>query len=156
MRKRTLLPLLACLAIVALPADFAGGQRRASDVRLIAPLSGAEEPDRGDADGYGAASITVRRGTRRICWHVAARQLDPENTANPVIGGHIHRGAAGSNGPIVVGLFEDADLDPSGKGCVRAETRALAREIRRFPSRFYVNVHTTAFEGGAIRGQLSR
>jgi hypothetical protein len=154
MRKSALLPLLACMALVALPAELAGGQRRASDLRLIAAMSGAEEidqngqPNAGDPDGYGAANVTVRRN-RRVCWHIAARNIDA------VVGGHIHRGAAGSNGPIVVPFFESADLDPSARGCERVG-RALWRELRRTPSAFYVNVHTSAFPGGAIRGQLSR
>ena len=154
MRKRALLPLLACLAMVALPASLAEGQRRVSDVRLIAALSGSNEldqngnPGAGDSDGYGAASITVRRN-RRVCWHVAARNI------GTVIGGHIHEGSATENGAIVVPLFDSADLDPSGRGCVRAP-RAVWRELRRTPSGFYVNVHTNEFPGGAIRGQLSR
>jgi CHRD domain len=149
MRKRALLPLLACLAMVALPAELAGGQRRAPAVKLIAAMSGDEEPGGGDTDGYGAANITVSGTRRRICWHVAARQIDD------VVGGHIHRGARGENGDIVVPLFNQADLDPSARGCERVR-RSLGREIARFPSRFYVNVHTTPFPGGAIRGQLSR
>jgi hypothetical protein len=150
MRKRALLPLLACLAIVALPAELAGGQRRTSDVKLIAAMSGAEEVPAGDVDGYGAANITVRRN-RRICWHIAARNIEED-----IVGGHIHRGARGENGPIVVPLFDEADLDPSAKGCERVG-RSLRREIARFPSRFYVNIHTSpSFPDGAIRGQLSR
>ena len=155
MRKSALLPLLACVALVALPAELAGGQRRASDVRLIAALSGANEidpqtgqPGAGDPNGYGAASITVRRN-RRVCWHIAARQIDD------VVGGHIHQAPAGQNGDIVVPLFDAADLDPSARGCERV-ARSLWRQLRRTPSNFYVNVHTTAFPGGAIRGQLSR
>jgi hypothetical protein len=154
MRIRVLLPVLALVALVALPAELAGGQRRTSDVRLIAAMSGQNEVDQngtagqGDPDGYGAASITVRRN-RRVCWHIAARNI------GTVVGGHIHEGSTTQNGPIVVPLFESADLDPSGRGCVRAP-RAVWRELRRTPSGFYVNVHTSDFTGGAIRGQLSR
>jgi hypothetical protein len=154
MRKSALLPLLACMALVALPAELAGGQRRTSDVRLIAALSGANEVDQngnpgaGDADGYGAAAVTVRRN-RRVCWHIAARNI------GTIVGGHIHEGSPTQNGPIVVPFFDSADLDPSGRGCTRAP-RAVWRELRRTPSAFYVNVHTSDFPGGAIRGQLSR
>jgi hypothetical protein len=38
-------------------------------------------------------------------------------------------------------------------GCVSA-ARDLIKTIRMNPSNYYVNVHTTDFPDGAIRGQL--
>jgi hypothetical protein len=34
--------------------------------------------------------------------------------------------------------------------------RSLIRAILRRPRRFYVNVHTNDFPGGAVRGQLRK
>jgi hypothetical protein len=72
---------------------------------------------------------------------------------------HIHRGAAGEAPPnnIVVPLFvaPGAGVGPTAAtGCV-ATTPALATEISGNPAGFYVNVHTTEFPGGAMRGQLA-
>lgn len=45
-------------------------------------------------------------------------------------------------------------VDPSASSGCTTVTTALARAIRRNPRRFYVNVHTTQYAAGAIRGQL--
>ena len=66
---------------------------------------------------------------------------------------HIHTGAAGSSGAVVVPL---GTPDGSGKssGCLPA-ARSVVASILNAPDSFYVNVHTAAFPGGAIRGQLT-
>ncbi|MGE5156087.1 MAG: DUF5979 domain-containing protein, partial [Betaproteobacteria bacterium] len=81
-------------------------------------------------------------------------QLSVANIILPATGAHIHRGAVGVAGPIVVPLSAP---DAAGKasGCVKVE-RSLAKELIQHPARFYVNVHTTDFSGGAIRGQLGK
>jgi hypothetical protein len=75
-----------------------------------------------------------------------------------VVGLHVHRGAAGTDGPIVVDLlaasaggFDPATHTATGSGTIDA---ALAAEIANDPSDFYVNVHTTGAPGGLARGQL--
>jgi len=55
------------------------------------------------------------------------------------------------NGPIVV-PFDQTRL--SGEQCARVTT-ALRLEIAGNPQDFYFNIHTAAFPGGEIRGQLS-
>jgi hypothetical protein len=70
--------------------------------------------------------------------------------------GHIHVGAAGVNGGIVVALFEGGSNDR--KLILQAArldiTEDVATRICGDPAGFYVNYHTTEFPGGAIRGQL--
>jgi hypothetical protein len=55
--------------------------------------------------------------------------------------------------PVEVG--DDAD-DANGfsSGCTTVE-RELALDILKNPENYYVNVHTTDFVDGPIRGQLS-
>jgi hypothetical protein len=64
---------------------------------------------------------------------------------------HIHKAPAMSKGPTVVTLFTGpgADLD----NCLIWTRKKLA-EIVSDPSSFYVNLATTEFPDGAIRGQL--
>jgi hypothetical protein len=64
---------------------------------------------------------------------------------------HIHQAPKGVNGPIVVPLI--APIGGSSAGCATVDP-LLGQAIADEPRGFYVNVHTTMFPGGAIRGQL--
>ena len=112
---------------------------------FAATLSGANEVPLGDADGSGTASISTNDAVNQIC-----TKLEVRNIGN-VTAAHIHRGAAGVNGPPVVPL--DAPDDNDSNDCDTV-TDALLDEIRRNPGNFYVNIHTTEFPNGAIRGQI--
>lgn len=131
--KRTLL-LLLILTVV--PAAFAQ-----SYSAIL--TGGAEVPGPGDADGTGFAVVTFDGTTVR--YNVFAQNIGTPTAA------HIHRGAAGVSGPVVVD-FVAASLS-NGTTTISA---ALASEINANPSGFYVNVHTAEFSGGAVRGQLAR
>ena len=41
-------------------------------------------------------------------------------------------------------------------GCATGVDEDLIKDIRQNPENYYVNVHTGPFQGGAIRGQLSK
>jgi len=125
-----------------LTADQGGRQ-------LTATLTGAAEvPGPGDADGSGTASIRLRVGQGQICFRLTATAI-----ALPAIGAHIHVGTATQAGPVVVPLTPP-DATGTAAGCVNV-ARTLVRAILTNPSGYYVNVHTTDFPAGAIRGQLS-
>ena len=107
--------------------------------------------------------IDVEAG--QVCFDI--KSLSDVGTPNR---GHIHEGAAGVNGGIVVPFFElripPADpgapaTDPrndaleSGRlqDCVAGDPAVLARIVAN-PANFYVNVHNARFPGGALRCQL--
>jgi hypothetical protein len=46
-------------------------------------------------------------------------------------------------------------LGGTAHGCVADVPRALVRAIAQTPSSYYVNVHSSEFPDGAIRGQLA-
>jgi hypothetical protein len=117
------------------------------------PLTGAQEvPGPGDPDASGTADVVLNQGERTVCFTVTWANIDGTVTA-----GHIHRGAAGVAGPIVVPLFSGSFSGTDAtSGCVQNVAAALIKEIRKNPSAFYVNVHSDVFPAGAIRGQLSR
>ena len=114
--------------------------------RFQAQLSGASEVPPADPDGAGMARISINDDSNRVCTDLEVRMIGDVTAA------HIHRGAAGVNGPPVVTL--DPPDDNDSDDCDTADD-ALIDEIRANPSAFYVNVHTTDYPGGAIRGQIA-
>jgi hypothetical protein len=129
-----------------------GGRPMATD------LTGAEEVNpatgqrgAGDPDGSGTANITINPGHGEVCWEIEA-----ENIMLPATAAHIHVGAAGTAPPNnVVVTLTAPDESGSSSGCAQV-SRELAKAILKNPENYYVNVHTSDFRGGAIRGQLSK
>lgn len=174
--RRTILPVVATAAVVALGAgatlasgergdgqggDHAAGTQSQGQAQgtkkraLFAVLLGRNELDpvtlhrgAGDPGGRGAANVTIDGTT--VCFGITVTDL----SANPVAA-HIHKGRRRQNGPIVVPLTQPATGDPgASSGCVENVDEDLASAIQRHPKRYYVNVHTSDFPGGAVRGQL--
>ncbi|HKN53989.1 MAG TPA: CHRD domain-containing protein [Amycolatopsis sp.] len=118
-----------------------------------ANLAGTNEVPPADPDGTATAIVRIT-GTE-VCF-----ALRYANITAP-FAGHIHTGAAGSNGAVVVPFFAvpggatlPANLTAVA-GCV-ASDQATVDAITANPAGFYVNMHTTAFRAGALRGQLKK
>ena len=63
---------------------------------------------------------------------------------------HIHEGAAGKNGPVIIPLTKSGDTYS-----VPAGTKLSASQLTEFKAgNLYVNVHSDANKGGEIRAQL--
>ena len=147
-RPHVTLPL-ATLAVAVLAMAVAGSAS-AGGRPLSAELSGSNEVppvSTGDPNGTGTADLTLNQGRGEICL-----EIEVQNVAPPILQ-HIHRGAAGTNGPVVVDFTPL--LAQGGDGCVSADP-ALVKEIRQNPTGFYFNFHTGEFTGGAVRGQLTK
>jgi hypothetical protein len=97
------------------------------------------------SNGSGTALVTLNQGQGEVCWDITV-----SNLTSPVILAHIHEGVAGTNGPVVVDFMEPVN---GLNGCVSADA-TLIKQIRDDPADFYVNVHTTMFPAGEVRGQL--
>ena len=138
------LALVVALAGVAVADD--GGRP------LSTTLTGAEEaPGPGDANATGQADLTLNQGQNEVCFDISWADID-----GTVFAGHIHVGAAGAPGPVVVTLFTGtfAGTD-SVSGCAQDVDAELIKAIRHDPTAYYVNVHSRPnFPGGAVRGQL--
>jgi len=64
---------------------------------------------------------------------------------------HIHQGAKGRNGPVIVPLTKKGDTYsvPEGRKLTEAQMKAWKA------GDLYVNVHTNANKGGEVRGQIN-
>lgn len=134
--------LLLALASTAVAVADAGGRP------LATTLTGAEEvPGPGDPDGTGTASIRLNPGQGEVCFELTVSGIAPATAA------HIHVGAAGVAGPVVVGL--SPPTSGTSSGCVSADP-ALIKAIIQNPEQYYVNVHNADYPAGAVRGQLSK
>jgi hypothetical protein len=110
-----------------------------------AELRAAAIGSRGDVDGSGSVRLTVDPAGKQICY-----DFDLSGLATPLMA-HIHRAPPSRIGPSVVTLFTGPGVDLDN--CVMWRKDALA-EIVSDPSTFYVNLSTTEYPDGALRGQL--
>jgi len=91
--------------------------------------------------------LRIRKPAGLICY-----RLHVENVTLPTVATHIHKGAAGTNGPVVV-PFTAPGVDGNSSGCAMAAA-SLIDDILANRSGYYVNVHTKEHPAGAIRAQL--
>lgn len=140
MKRLGVLALILVFGLVGAGIASAHGGRP-----LSATLSGANEVPSADPDGTGFAEVTLNQGQGEVCWNITVNNIDL-----PVAADHIHRGAAGVNGPVVVSFSGQLS------GCTTGVDEELIKDIRQNPENYYVNVHNAPFPGGAIRGQLSK
>jgi hypothetical protein len=149
--RRMLLVVFASVCVVAFAAvagaaPFSHSAFPSPKNPLFAVLKGTHG---GDQNARGSATVLIARQAGTVCFGLTIRGTDTPTAA------HIHKGAAGVNGPVVVPFTPPATGDPgASSGCVSADP-ALLRDIQQHPSEYYVNVHTVAFPGGAARGQLA-
>jgi hypothetical protein len=113
-----------------------------------AQLTGQAEVGGGDPDGSGRALVNYSPSSNRICFTLDVSGIDTPTAAN------IYRGAAGTDGSIVVSL---APLTGNSSiGCVENVDPELLKDIAKNPGNYYVNVLNSQYPNGAIRGQLGR
>ncbi len=164
MRKRltfavaSLAMAATALGATSLPAGAHAKAHQTADHHVVVGvirLDGAQETPPADPDGFGTFAFIGFRST--FCYVLTANNIEPATAA------HIHAGARGVAGGIVVGL--KAPTDGLSFGCIKAvpndtpnTTMVLLQSeldaIIANPAGFYANVHNAPFPAGAIRGQL--
>ena len=138
--------LLAIAAIVAL-AGCAGMRDKMpawmpGSGAIKVSLTGAEEVPPVNTQAKGSGSFRVAEdGT-----------ISGSVTTEGVQGmmAHIHQGAKGQNGPVIVPLTKSGDTYtvPDGRKLTQAQMDALKA------GNLYVNVHSDRYKGGEVRAQL--
>jgi len=161
MKKLAFLVLtVLCFSVVTVASD--------DDVVFTASLRGAHEVPAANSDGSGTfRAIIFKDGT------ITFTETFNNLTGSPLVS-HIHFGEihvaggvmiflcggggqpacpAGSSGTINNGTITAANVvGPAGQGITAGDLASALRAIRQGAG--YVNIHTTKFPGGEIRGQV--
>jgi hypothetical protein len=144
MRTLLVLAVLAAALVAVAPAT-------AKVKKLEAKLSGANEMPAADPDGSGTAKLSLNVAKKKVCFTIKVRNI------GSVVAAHIHKGGKKvAAGTIVLPFFNGPMPGTKFHGCVKNVKKSLIRAILKKPRGYYVNVHTTDFAGGAIRGQLHK
>ena len=130
----------------------AGGDKtEGTAVSLKTLLQPAEEvPGPGVKDGTGAALINIAGA--KVCSELKSTMGEKPLKA------HIHQGAKGASGPVVVDLmpdFKPGEAAYESKTCVDS-TPEIVTQLIGTPGAYYVNIHSDGHPDGAMRGQLAK
>ena len=142
MKKVLLIAAAAVLASCSMYQDNAPSFLPGSGATSV-KLSGAEEVPPVSAAGSGSGTIRVNSdGT--VSGSVSTTGVEGTMA-------HIHQGAKGQNGPVIIPLTKAGDTYtvPAGAKLNDAQMKAFKE------GGLYVNVHTAKNKGGEVRGQLT-
>jgi hypothetical protein len=139
---------LTFVAVILFIFAFGYGSAHGQVFQITVPMSGAEEVPPVATPGTGLGTLTVDTVSGSISGTVTFSGLTSPTTA-----GHIHAGAVGVNGPVIIPLV-------GGVG-VTAGTMLLPNAVllpdqlaALMTNGLYINIHTTANLNGEIRGQI--
>ncbi|MGA8006441.1 MAG: CHRD domain-containing protein [Burkholderiales bacterium] len=121
----------------SMPSWMGGGQTVHVD------LGGSQEVPATNVDGTGTGTITVA-SSGAVSGSITTTDVEG-------IAAHIHMGAIGSNGPVIIPLKKTAPnvwSVPEGAKLSDAQMAAFKK------GDLYVNVHTVRHRGGEVRGQI--
>ena len=153
--RRLILCLAAACVAVALTASAAPAKNRHGTLCVLhAKLTAKAETTGSTSVAKGHTLIKVRAdGTIQFKTKILNKAHET------FVAGHIHQAPVGVPGPIVVPLFVSPSPPTSARhikqrGIATPNAGTTGAALCANPSAYYVNYHTTAFPGGAIRGQL--
>lgn len=129
-------------------------------------LSGVNEVPERDTNATGEAIVRINKDELSIHF-----KLIVANVQADITGAHFHMGPAGVNAGVVVNLLNISDYPPNtnapangvlAEGTITASNLSGALSEKPLSDlisaikagNIYINVHTTTYPGGEIRGQL--
>jgi hypothetical protein len=127
----------------AIRGQLTGTSPAMAGTTITLDLKGTSEPN-----ATGSAVLRILKDPGQVCY-----RLHAANITLPATAAHIHKGPAGTNGPVVVPFTAPGDKGDSS-GCAPADA-SLIDDILANRSGYYVNVHTKEHPAGAIRAQLA-
>lgn len=138
--------LLSGMAVAADTAQV-GVAGSAADIHLFeVNLSPASEVSAVDSAAAGRAVLALITDT--LYYRVFVADIDN------VTASHIHEGAPGANGPVIVPLFSGSGLFDPANPISGTVTLTPTQVAKLMAGDYYINVHTSDFPSGELRGQV--
>jgi len=132
--------VLACAVALA-----ACGPAMAQTVAVSARMLATDEVPANSSTGMGMLDGQLDKATRTLKWSVEYAGL-----TGPVTAGHIHGPAeAGKNAGVALPFGAQLDSPITGSATL---TEAQMADL--LAGKWYANLHTAAYGGGEVRGQL--
>lgn len=145
--SRLFAPSVAALVLAAMPA-LAAPTEETGPIHFAAALSPDEQsaPTYSDATGHG--DFVLDRATLTLSWTITFKDL-----STPITAAHIHGPQRpGTNAGILIDVGDKGLKSPLKDSFVLNE--GLLEYL--LAGRLYVNIHTTKYKDGELRGQLER
>ena len=122
----------------------------AAQQKFTVSLHGRQEVPANNSSGSGNCMVTLSTTETQITVECTYRNL-----SSNVVGAHIHdNGPVGVNGPIRFNLNYTGGTSGTIGPVTFSTTPAQIADLRS--NKWYVNIHTSNFTGGEIRGQVKR
>lgn len=130
-------------------AGFPGGEIRgqivkSTSTRFASEMSGAQEVPPVPSGGAASVVAFLHEPDDRLVY-----SIQTSGTAS-ITAGHLHLGATGVNGPVMRVLNGNG-----GVFCGVTPRLSAAEKSALLAGNVYCNIHTTAFPGGELRGQMN-
>lgn len=133
---------LARISALSLAVALAVGSGSVLAEAMNVKLSGDQEVPPVQTSGAGSGTITIN-DDGSVSGSVTATGFTPTAA-------HIHEGAAGKNGPVIVPFTKDGDKFGPAPGA-----KLTPDQLKAFKEGdLYVNIHSAAHPGGEVRAQL--
>jgi hypothetical protein len=140
----------AALGLALVVAGGAGARGQATNIRIAAAMTSANETPTPKGDVSGARGTFTAGLTKTATGASMEWRLEFSNLSGNAIAAHVHVAAPGQAGPVRVPLCAPCTSGATGTANIDA---AVLDAIQN--NRAYVNVHTPTNPAGEIRDQVS-
>lgn len=115
---------------------------------FAARMNGGQEVPAVTTNALGLATFYLNDERDTLCFEMTATGL-----SGAITGIHIHDGAAGSNGPVLIDMMPYLTGNRL-KGTLTGSSLTSSLITKMFSGQLYLNLHTAANASGEIRGQI--
>lgn len=147
----TSLLILAFSTMLVGTHSLYGNDKNREALAFTALLNGGQEVPANDSNAFGIAYVTLGKDSKMISYSIT---FTDDKLAGTETAAHFHAPAnPGENAGVVFTITPDVSPLGSPKtGSVGPLTNKQIRDLKK--GLFYLNIHTSAFPGGEIRGQV--